>query len=147
MILFETNYQQNELVSRPGIFQHLLLLALVVPAFAVVASNDNPINIVDIVASLTFLTLLVGETLADQQQWNFQTKKYALKNAGKPLPPPYSDGFLKSGLWHYSAHPNYASEPALQRVFFRMKRNFEKKQKSIARAYSKEKRKGRRAAI
>ena len=34
------------------------------------------------------------------------------------------------------------TRPALQRVFFRMKRNFEKKQKSIARAYSKEKGRG-----
>ena len=95
-----------------------MLLALVLPSFAVVASNDNPINLVDIVASVTFLTLLVGETLADQQQWNFQTKKYSLKNAGNPLPPPYSDGFLKSGLWHYSAHPNYASEQAMWVVLY-----------------------------
>ena len=31
---------------------------------------------------------------------------------------------------------------ALQRAFFRMKRNFEKKGKNIARAYSKEKKEG-----
>ena len=41
-----------------------------------------------------------------------------------------------------SSNLTLALIPDLQRTFFRMKRNFEKKQKNIARAYSKEKKEG-----
>ena len=56
-------------------------------------------NGIDIVASVLFLTLLITETCADQQQWNFQTEKYALKNAGKELVPPFDTGFCRSGTY------------------------------------------------
>ena len=56
-------------------------------------------NGIDIVGSVLFFTLLITETCADQQQWNFQTQKYALKNAGKELVPPYDVGFLRSGTY------------------------------------------------
>ena len=74
------------------VYQHLLLLALVLPAFAVLPAVDSSgggevdglgLNVVDAVASILFLSMLVTETLADQQQWNFQNKKHALKKAGK----------------------------------------------------------------
>ena len=55
------------------------------------------LNIIDIITSILFLTLLITETLADQQQWNFQTQKYSLKNAKKELIPPYNVGFCRSG--------------------------------------------------
>ena len=68
-------------------------------------------NIIDLVTSVVFLTLLITETIADQQQWNFQTQKYALKNAGKELVPLYDIGF-------YSTHANYASEQGMWIVFY-----------------------------
>ena len=58
----------------------------------------QPLNVIDYIASILFLTLLVTETCADQQQWNFQNQKYALKNAGKDLVPPYDVGFIRSGM-------------------------------------------------
>ena len=51
------------------------------------------------IGSFLFFTLLITETCADQQQWNFQTQKCALKNAGKELVPPYDVGFLRSGTY------------------------------------------------
>jgi len=101
------------------VYQHILLLALVFPAL--IATQGNPaksLNIIDIIAFVLFLTLLITETLADQQQWNFQTQKYDLKNAKKELVPPYDAGFCRSGLWKYSAHPNYASEQGMWIVFY-----------------------------
>lgn len=41
--------------------------------------------------------LWIGEVVADQQQWNFQTKKYKLIGEGKKLEGEYADGFLSSG--------------------------------------------------
>jgi len=103
------------------VYQHLLLLALVLPAFAVLPAggrDGKSLNLVDVAATALFATMLVTETLADQQQWNFQNKKHALKKAGKDLPEPYSDGFLHSGLWYWSAHPNYASEQGMWIVLY-----------------------------
>ena len=61
----------------------------------------QPLNGIDIIGSVLFFTLLITETCADQQQWNFQTQKYALKNAGKELVPPYDVGFCRSGTYIY----------------------------------------------
>ena len=47
---------------------------------------------------LPFLLLLLGEATADRQQFVFQTEKYKLKNANKPLGK-YSKGFIDTGLW------------------------------------------------
>lgn len=57
-----------------------------------------------------FLFFLLIETIADNQQFAFQTKKYQLLNAKKKLIFPYSNGFLTSGLWAYSRHPNFFGE-------------------------------------
>ncbi|ORY52478.1 hypothetical protein BCR33DRAFT_318612 [Rhizoclosmatium globosum] len=62
---------------------------------------------------LSFVVLLVIETVADQQQWNFQEKKWGMIKAGKKvenLPAPYNLGFLTSGLFAYSRHPNFFAE-------------------------------------
>ncbi|KAJ2706341.1 hypothetical protein H4R19_005025 [Coemansia spiralis] len=47
--------------------------------------------------------LLVGEAVADQQQYDFQMRK----RRGEP-----GAGFVHSGLWRYSRHPNVACELA-----------------------------------
>jgi steroid 5-alpha reductase family enzyme len=52
----------------------------------------------------------VGETIADQQQWDYQSKKYALQAAGKPLTGEYAVGFLRTGMFRYIRHPNYLFE-------------------------------------
>lgn len=55
-----------------------------------------------------FLLLLAGETIADQQQWEFHRVKKAEADAGrKPHP-----RFLQSGLWRFSRHPNFFFEQA-----------------------------------
>ena len=66
----------------------------------------------DTVATATFLLLLLGEATADGQQFVFQTEKYKLKNANKPLGK-YSKGFIDTGLWAYSRHPNYFCEVSM----------------------------------
>jgi len=53
---------------------------------------------------------LIIETVADQQQWNYQSKKYEKINAGKRLTGEYAKGFIDTGLWRYSRHPNFLAE-------------------------------------
>jgi len=53
-----------------------------------------------------FVLFLIGETVADQQQWNFQeNKKKLIASGGTP-----EHRFLTTGLFKFSRHPNYFFE-------------------------------------
>ena len=86
-------------------YQHLLLLAIALPAWTAFR-HRTPLGVLDAVAAVGFLVLLVGEVVADQQQWNFHLAKKARKEAGQPEP----KGFLDTGLWSWSRHPNFFCE-------------------------------------
>ena len=62
-------------------------------------------NIFFIVLYQNFL-FLIGETVADQQQWNFQENKKKIIASGA-VP---EKRFLTTGLFKYSRHPNYFFE-------------------------------------
>ncbi|KAI9474897.1 hypothetical protein H4R22_003949 [Coemansia sp. RSA 1290] len=67
-------------------------------------------SLVEVLLVLAMALLLVGEAVADQQMYNFQNHK----KQGKL---PKSDaGFVHSGLWKYSRHPNVACEQAFWAV-------------------------------
>ena len=64
---------------------------------------------------------LVYETIADEQQWSFQSQKWALIRGGKKLdelPAPYNKGFNTVGLWGHSRHPNYFGEQGIWLSFY-----------------------------
>eukprot|EP00040_Diaphanoeca_grandis_P005992 m.35468 g.35468 ORF g.35468 m.35468 type:complete len:355 (-) comp17144_c0_seq1:234-1298(-) len=91
-------------------YQMLLLLAIAGSTVIAAKAQDVPVGTADYVVSAVFLMLLVGETVADIQMFNFQTEKYRLKREGKTLGPTYEKGFITSGLWSLSRHPNYFCE-------------------------------------
>ena len=90
-------------------FQQLVILAFSSPA-AAAASSDVPLNALDAAATALYLLLLAGEATADQQMMRFQTEKYRRLRAKEPLGAEFGRGFLCSGLWRYSRHPNYFGE-------------------------------------
>ncbi len=90
-------------------FQQLLLLAIAAPAVAA-AQSPTPLNAGDALAALVFVCALVLETIADRQQFAFQTKKYSGEKPTK--------GFLDTGVWAYSRHPNYFAEVLLWWAFY-----------------------------
>jgi len=94
------------------IYQNALLWLIATPA-SVAAAHRRSLNVVDLLLAVLFLLLLAGETIADQQQWNFHRAKKAASVAGKPLQSP----FCTSGLFRYSRHPNYFCEIAQWWVF------------------------------
>ncbi len=49
-------------------YQNLLLLQLTLPAYVAWRARGTPLNSVDFLAAALFLTLLVGEVIADEQQ-------------------------------------------------------------------------------
>mmetsp|Transcript_15553 Transcript_15553/g.28223 ORF Transcript_15553/g.28223 Transcript_15553/m.28223 type:complete len:296 (-) Transcript_15553:1595-2482(-) len=94
-------------------YQILLLMSLVLPLYIASLNSHKPLTPADYAAfSLSFLALLV-EVIADQQQWHFQTAKYDKIAKKVPLEGDYARGFLTSGLFHYSRHPNYFAEQAI----------------------------------
>ncbi len=99
-----------------SLYQMGLILMMTLPALR--SMDGRPMNWVDLVLAGLVVLLVVVETVADQQQWNFQQEKQRLKATGKPLPPDYRKGFLDSGLWRWIRHPNYSAEQAVWIVFY-----------------------------
>jgi steroid 5-alpha reductase family enzyme len=95
------------------IYQNVILLLITLPAFTA-SQHPAPLGVLDVVAAAVFVALLVGETVADQQQWNFQTWKAAERAAGNEPQP----RFLQRGLFSVSRHPNYFFEIAQWWVIF-----------------------------
>ena len=81
--------------------------------------NNKQSSTVLLVTDLCFIFALVmsilGAGVADQQQWNFQCLKHTLLHRQRQgdsvkLPRDVERGFLSSGLWRFSRHPNFFFE-------------------------------------
>jgi steroid 5-alpha reductase family enzyme len=95
-------------------FQNVLLLLIVVPSYAAYQQMGTPLNALDYAAAIVFVMFLLGETLADEQQWRFQTAKYAANARGET---PGAD-FITTGLFRYSRHPNFFCEQAMWWTYY-----------------------------
>lgn len=85
------------------------------------ATENRALKTLDYVAIVSHLTLLLIETIADEQQYVFQTEKYALLKHFKPaqLTGDYKLGFLwHSGLFQYSRHANFFAEMSMWWVIY-----------------------------
>ncbi len=88
-----------------ALYQNALLLLIALPGYTALR-HPTPLGAGDVVAALVFVALLVGEFVADQQQWDFHQQKRRRAEAGEAEP----KGFLDAGLWAYSRHPNFFCE-------------------------------------
>jgi steroid 5-alpha reductase family enzyme len=95
------------------VYQNAILLLITLPAYTAL-EHRSPFGVWDVVATVVFLAFLLGETVADQQQWNFHGWKRAEVAAGREPEP----RFLQSGLFRYSRHPNFFFEQAQWWVMF-----------------------------
>jgi steroid 5-alpha reductase family enzyme len=113
-----------------SLFQNFLLLLIATPSIIAnlvatscggdgeLTSSSSPLNIYDYVATFMILALVVIESIADNQQYAFQTEKYRRRNAGEKLEGDYADGFNQSGLYSVVRKPNYAAEQAIWICFY-----------------------------
>ncbi len=99
-------------------YQNILILLFTLPSIVAWQGINTPLNGLDYAAAGLMLIFLVIETVADQQQWNFQSEKYRRIRAGEPLTPPYDQGFCQTGLWAWVRHPNYAAEQGIWLAFY-----------------------------
>jgi steroid 5-alpha reductase family enzyme len=81
---------------------------ITLPAYTAYEHRGTPVGILDFLVAFVFLALLAGETVADQQQWDFHQAKNAALAAGEQP----RTRFLQTGLWRYSRHPNFFFEQA-----------------------------------
>ena len=103
-----------------SIYQNALVLAITLPALISMRSYA-PLNALDYVAMGLMLGFIVLETIADEQQWRFYSKKKELMKGGRKLadlPSPYDRGFNTTGLWAHSRHPNYFAEQCIWISFY-----------------------------
>ena len=97
-------------------FQSFLILGFTLPTILTISTAPTiaiELNWLDYLATILVFGFIVIETVADEQQWTFQQGKKLASSSGKPLKEPYNHGFVSTGLWSVSRHPNFFAEQAI----------------------------------
>jgi steroid 5-alpha reductase family enzyme len=94
--------------------QNALLVLIALPALTASQHRATDFGALDLLLTMAFLACTLGETIADQQQWDFQTWKHREISEGRSPEP----RFVQSGLFSSSRHPNYFFELAQWWLFF-----------------------------
>ncbi len=85
-------------------------MGFTLPMLLTIQDDPSPIGPIDYLGTALVLAFLTLETVADEQQWKFQQEKKRQIASGKGLKEPYNVGFIRSGVWAISRHPNYFGE-------------------------------------
>jgi len=96
------------------LYQNALLVLITLPAWTAYQHRSISFGPLDLLLTVLFFLFTLGETVADQQQWNFQQWKKAEESDGRTPNP----RFLQTGLFRFSRHPNYFFELAQWWVVF-----------------------------
>ena len=103
-----------------SIYQNALVLMITFPAL-VLMNVTAAFGWFDYIVAAFMLGFVVYETVADEQQWKFQSAKWRMIGESRKLeelPEPYHKGFNTTGLWKVSRHPNYFAEQAIWCCFY-----------------------------
>lgn len=101
-----------------SVYQNLLFVLFTLPAYWAWRMRGEAAGIGDAVIAALFIVSLVFETAADQQQWNFYAARAEARAGKRPLEGDLARGFLTSGLFRYSRHPNFFFEQANWWIFY-----------------------------
>jgi steroid 5-alpha reductase family enzyme len=91
------------------LYQNAILVLITLPALSAYDDRSRrSFSALDVTLAALFLSATVLETIADQQQWEFQRAKQARLDRGERS----GERFCTTGLFRYSRHPNYFFELA-----------------------------------
>lgn len=99
-----------------SMYQMGLILLFTLPILRSVDGRE--IGLADFILAAAIIFAIVIETIADQQQWNFQNEKLKFRHTENQAPDHVRKGFLNSGLWSLVRHPNYAAEQLIWILFY-----------------------------
>lgn len=98
-------------------YQGTLIFLFTLPILTSLSENAVPLYWGDYLLAVLFVGFVVLEFIADQQQHVFQKEKRKRIEHNLPMEE-YGKGFISTGLWAYSRHPNYLSEQSIWVVFY-----------------------------
>ena len=100
-------------------YQNVILMAIALPAHGVML-GESALGVYDWGLAGIFLSLLLMDTVADQQHWEYHKKKYAVNASERQFHPDRDvrNGFYQSGLFAFCRHPNYFAEQSLWVVVY-----------------------------
>lgn len=101
-----------------SLYQNIIILLFTTPILMAALYPEAPLGVTDIAAAVLMLSFLVIETVADNQQFRFQTMKRSAAGTADEFGDSLRKGFLTEGLWKFSRHPNFASEQAIWISFY-----------------------------
>ncbi len=88
------------------LYQNFLLVLIALPAYTAYQHRSTPLRPLNVMLGVLFLACTVAETVADQQQWNFQQWKLGELSAGRKP----SERFIRTGMFRFCRHPEYFCE-------------------------------------
>ena len=101
-----------------SLYQNIIILLFTTPILMAALYPETPLAVTDIIAAVLMVSFLMIETIADNQQFRFQTMKRSSTAVPDKFTVSLRKGFLTEGLWRYSRHPNFASEQAIWISFY-----------------------------
>lgn len=115
-----------------SMYQISLFVLFTLPVYRLAELSATASSVTAVLFTVLFLAFLVYETIADQQQYVFQSLKHRAarsdrapswfgsspREAAAALGTDIDRGFLTHGLFRYSRHPNYFGELAVWWTLF-----------------------------
>ena len=99
-------------------YQNFLIFLFSTPLFMAAKYWNSSLTPTDLIAASLMLLFIFIETVADYQQFRFQTLKQQKPKSEGLYSGSLKKGFLSEGLWRFVRHPNYASEQAIWLSFY-----------------------------
>jgi steroid 5-alpha reductase family enzyme len=99
-------------------YQHFLILMFSSPLLVAAENRNTDLNFLDFIAAALMLLFIIIETIADNQQFRFQSIKKSKEAPAGLYQGSLKKGFLSEGLWGFARHPNFASEQAVWISFY-----------------------------
>ena len=99
-------------------YQHLLIFLFSSPLLLAAKYPGAGLTFLDLAAACLIILFIIGESIADNQQFTFQRLKKQSEKEDDLYSSSLKKGFLSEGLWRYVRHPNFACEQAVWISFY-----------------------------